>query len=146
MCVDCLTGEVTTFAGPGNVGSLGLSNVAQFSYPGGIAISNNTSDLYVCDHSNHRIRKITTEGKVHGCCKSLILDLYIGNVSTFAGSGTAGYGDGHGSSVSFHYPWGIDINQTDGCLYIIDYSNHKIRKITPQGFMFLIQQPNLQNL
>ena len=41
--------------------------------------------------------------------------------------------DGQGTSASFNNPWGIDINQADGCLYVADYYNHKIRKITPQG-------------
>ena len=61
--------------------------------------------------------------------------LMIGVVSTFAGTGSAGAVDGQGVNASFNNPQGIDFNQTDGCLYIVDQGNHRIRKITPQGIV-----------
>lgn len=35
------------------------------------------------------------------------------------------------------HPWGIDIDQQTGTLYIADCGNHKIRKITPDGTLVL---------
>lgn len=56
-----------------------------------------------------------------------------GIVSTWAGSGSAGFADGQGVNATFNSPLSIAINQTDSCLYVSDYNNHKIREVTPQG-------------
>ena len=54
---------------------------------------------------------------------------------TIAGNGVAGYADGQGLKASFNYPWGIDTDPNDNSIYIADYGNHKIRKITSQGVL-----------
>ena len=56
-----------------------------------------------------------------------------GTVSPFAGSGLPGSSNGVGSSASFNNPRGITIDQQTGNVFVSDYSNHSIRKITPQG-------------
>ena len=53
-------------------------------------------------------------------------------VSTMAGSDLAGFVDGIGSVAKFNNPSGIVID-TEGNLFVSDYSNHCIRKITPRG-------------
>jgi serine/threonine protein kinase, bacterial len=53
-------------------------------------------------------------------------------VSTFAGSGNEGSAEGTGTAADFHYPWSIAIDHNDN-LYVVDYGNNKIRKITPAG-------------
>ena len=58
---------------------------------------------------------------------------HAGTVSAFAGSGQPGRSDGVGSSASFNNPRGIAIDQQTGNIFVSDYSNHSIRKITPQG-------------
>ena len=50
-------------------------------------------------------------------------------VSTLAGSGTAGYTDGTGTSAKFKYPSGVAVDGA-GNVYVGDYVNHRIRKIT----------------
>jgi sugar lactone lactonase YvrE len=47
--------------------------------------------------------------------------------------GTPGYKDGVGDKAQFTFPNGITIDQKTGTLFVSDYDNHTIRKITPQG-------------
>ncbi len=102
--------EVTTFAGSGSSGSTdGAATSARFSNPWGITTDG--TNLYVADYSNHRIRKIV---------------ISTGVVSTLAGS-SSGFADGTGTSAKFNSPFGITTDGTN--LYVVDRSNHKIRKI-----------------
>jgi len=101
------TGVVSTFAGNGYA--------EQFSSPSGIAVDA-TGNLYVADFGNNRIRKITPAGVV----------------STLAGSGTAGFADGAGTTAQFHRPIDVAVDAS-GNVYVADWRNHSIRKITPAG-------------
>ncbi len=53
-------------------------------------------------------------------------------VTTLAGDGTYGYVDGPGTSAQFRQPYGIAVDQ-QGVVYVADWSNHCIRKITVDG-------------
>lgn len=111
-------GQVTTIAGLGSIGATdGTITTATFRYPDA-AVVDSQGNIFISDQSNHKIRKIDANGMV----------------TTFAGTGTAGYNDGIGASAMFYYPAGIAIDSNDN-LYIADYSNHKIRKISPQGIV-----------
>ncbi|MGX7667343.1 T9SS type A sorting domain-containing protein [Flavobacterium pedocola] len=108
-------GVVTTLAGTGAAGAAnGATSVATFRYPDG-AIVDSQGNILISDQSNHRIRKITPTG----------------TVSTLAGS-TAGYLDGVGTAAKFYYPAAMAIDPQDN-LYVADWNNHKIRKVTPDG-------------
>lgn len=110
------TGFVTTMTGTGFAGSLdGTALSATFRYPDGAIVDSN-GNVLITDQSNHKIRKLDTSNLV----------------STIAGSGTAGYLDGTGLTTQFYYPAAIAIDNLDN-LFIADYSNHCIRKITPLG-------------
>jgi hypothetical protein len=50
----------------------------------------------------------------------------IGDVTTFAGNGTAGTGDGIGTAASLNYPPSL-VTTADGTLYVSDYGNNLIR-------------------
>jgi len=116
-------GVVTTFAGTaGQSGSIdGTGSVARFYAPFGITIDS-SGNLYVCDYSNHTIRKITPAGMV----------------TTIAGTaGASGITDGTGSAARFNHPIGITIDPS-GNLYVCDFFNHTIRKITPSGVVTTI--------
>ena len=109
-------GVVSTFAGSGSAGSAnGTGTSASFRKPHDIAIDQ-SGNVYVADHDNHLIRKITSAGVV----------------STFAGSGSSGSANGTGTSASFNGPSGIAIGP-NGNIYVTDKGNHLIRKITSAG-------------
>ena len=75
--VDAKTGIITTFAGTGQAGYSGdggPANKAQLKQPHSIQFGPDGS-LYICDIGNNVIRKV---------------DMHSGNISTFAGTGTAG--------------------------------------------------------
>ena len=113
--------EVSTFAGSnsssanGGEGDInGVGTAAKFGGLKGITIDSN-DNLYVSDSGNKKIKKIAPDG----------------TVTTFAGS-TYGLEDGNGSSAKFSVLYHIDID-SNGNLYVNDYNNGKIRKISPNG-------------
>ncbi len=54
-------------------------------------------------------------------------------VSTLAGSaGNPGYADGTGAAARFNYPYSVAVDAS-GTVYVADFSNHCIRKVTPAG-------------
>ncbi|WP_114757898.1 putative Ig domain-containing protein [Flavobacterium sp. AG291] len=109
-------GVVSTFAGSGSPGSAdGIGTAASFNRPFGLAIDA-SGNLYVTDYDGNKIRKITPSGVV----------------STLAGSGSQGSVDGTGTAATFYNPSGIAIDPS-GNLYVSEYSNRKVRKITPSG-------------
>ncbi|HLP63187.1 T9SS type A sorting domain-containing protein [Flavobacterium sp.] len=110
--------DVTTFAGTGAIGmENGNVATATFRFPDA-AVTDSDGNIFITDQSNHSIRKITPEGIV----------------STFAGTGSIGSNDGDGATATFYYPAGIAVDN-DNNLYIADFGNHKVRKITPDGIV-----------
>jgi len=111
-------GAVTTLAGsPGSYGTNdGTATSARFSVPSSVAVDG-AGNVYVADQDNHTIRRVTS----------------IGVVTTLAGlPGTSGTNDGLGSAARFSYPTGVAVDTATN-LYVADYYNHTIRKITSAG-------------
>ena len=113
----------TTLAG--NIGGVGYSDGtgpgAHFNNLNGIAVDA-AGNLYVADTSNHTIRKVTTGGVV----------------TTLAGSpGQSGSTDGTGSAARFNQPLGVAVDSGNN-VYVGDWGNHTIRKITPAGLVSTI--------
>lgn len=115
-------GVTTTLAGSGTAGYAdGTGTAAQFNYPFGLAVDA-TGNVYVADSKNHCIRKITSTGVV----------------TTLAGlpSGTfpdyGGYADSNGTNAKFSEPYDVTVDSA-GNVYVADYGNFLIRKITPSG-------------
>jgi len=109
-------GDVTTLSGNGSIGYVdGPIATAQFYAPQSL-VTDATGNIYVADYGNNNIRKITPAGVV----------------STFAGSGDAGYADGTGTKATFNSPRGLAIDGS-GNIFVADLGNNLIRKITPAG-------------
>lgn len=108
-------GTVTTVAGsPGQEDAVdGTGAAARFYHPQGVAVDG-SGNLYVADTGNHTIRVIRT-GNV---------------VSTVAGTArSSGSQDGTGATAQFNSPTSLGLDAT-GNLYVADYGNSTIRKIT----------------
>lgn len=56
------------------------------------------------------------------------------DTQTLAGSGTANYAEGMGNVAGFNNPEGVAID-SKGNILVADRSNHRIRKITPEGLV-----------
>jgi sugar lactone lactonase YvrE len=111
-------GIVGTFAGNTNGGFLnGAASAALFENPQAVTIDHN-GDIFVADAGNNVIRRISSFG--------------ARNVSTYAGTGAAGYKDGLASQAQFNFPNDLAFD-SKGNLYVTELTNHTVRKITPTG-------------
>jgi sugar lactone lactonase YvrE len=94
----------------------GTGSAARFYLPNGVAVDG-VGNTYVADTFNHTIRKITPAGVA----------------TTLAGlAGTSGSADGTGSAARFSSPFGVAVDSA-GNVYVADYANCTIRKITSAG-------------
>jgi gliding motility-associated-like protein len=119
-------GVVTTLAGSGAAGSTdGTGTSASFFNPMGVACDN-AGNVYVADTKNYKIRKITPAGVV----------------TTIAGTGNSGTTNGPVASAEFGYPTGIAF-APDGTIYVTEYNNHTIRKISSGTVSTLAGAANL---
>ncbi|MFZ1301186.1 MAG: NHL repeat-containing protein [Candidatus Microsaccharimonas sp.] len=89
-------------------------NGGVLDYPTGIAVDAQ-KNLYVAETNKDRILKITQAG-----------------VTTVLAGGTAGYLDGTGAAARFDTPYGVAVDAS-GYVYVVDYGNSRIRKISPAG-------------
>ena len=106
---------VSTYAGS-TLGFVdGDTAVAKFAGPFGICIDAD-DNLYIADADNNCIRKISSEGIV----------------TTYAGTGVAGFADGAATSAQFKAPSDLCIDNA-GNVYVSDFENQRIRKIDISG-------------
>ena len=120
--VDASTGNISTVAGTGHggfSGDGGAATAARLNIPQGVAVDG-SSNLYISDTSNNRIRKV---------------DASTGNISTVAGSGATGFGlggfsgdGGAATSATLNVPDDVAVDGS-GNLYIVDRLNNRIRKV-----------------
>jgi len=113
---------VTTVAGTGALGFSGdgsLAAQAMLKAPEDVAVAADGT-LYIADTYNARIRKVSPDGII----------------TTVAGTGVSGFsGDGGlATQAMFSYTWSISV-AADSSLYIADWRNHRIRKISPDGII-----------
>ena len=115
------SGIITTVAGNGNYGFSGdggQATSAMLNGAYGIAIDA-SNVLYIADWNNHRIRKVAPDG---------IITTIAG---TAAGAGFSGDG-GPATAARLNSPSGVAVD-ANGNIYIGDYQNWRIRKISTSG-------------
>ena len=109
-------GVISTIAGNGGVGNTGdggPATAAEMTDPWGIVVDP-SGNVYFADWLNNTVRKISAAGII----------------STIAGGGSGALGDGGpATSATLFAPTGIALDAA-GNLYIADYSNNRIRKVT----------------
>lgn len=121
--IDLSTNIITTVAGmggsPGFSGDGGAGSSAQVNDPRGLVVVG--TDLYFADTINHRIRKIDTT---------------TGIITTIAGSGATGFGNGSFSgdggvatSATLSDPYDVEVDDSGNFLYIADQGNERIRRV-----------------
>ncbi|MBW3623860.1 MAG: hypothetical protein KY468_10685 [Armatimonadetes bacterium] len=113
-------GTILTVAGTGEAGAGGEGGPAASTplhSPEGVALGPDGS-LFFSDSLNHRVRRVTPGGLL----------------VTVAGTGVAGYGgdDGPATQALLDRPEGIAVDAL-GHLFIADYGNHRVRRVTPGG-------------
>jgi hypothetical protein len=114
-------GIVDTYAGNGSVGSSNGPRLdSSFSSFWSCCIAPN-GGVFIGDFSNHMIRLVNAEGLV----------------STFAGTGGAGFSSGPRLTSSFHSPSGLCLTFTNELL-ISDKNNNRIRLINAQDNVITI--------
>ncbi len=128
------SGTVTTIAGNGTAGysgDKGNALSATFYGPRGVAVDIQ-GNIFVADFGNNVIRQINPSGII----------------TTLAGNGTAGYVNGTGiDTVEFNSPAGVAVDNK-GNVFVADYNNNVIRKITSTGVVSTIagtQSPGYVN-
>ncbi|MFA6958649.1 MAG: NHL repeat-containing protein [Thermoanaerobaculia bacterium] len=106
----------TTVAGVPPGSADGVGSAARFYYPSGSAVDS-AGNVYVADHGNHCIRKITPTGVV----------------SVWAGlAETPGSQDGNRSTARFDGPNDVALDAS-GNMYVADAHTYIIRKIAADG-------------
>jgi len=117
-------GQVRTLAGGGQTGPYGSfaegrGEAARFYGPEGLTVDAE-SNVYVADSHNQRIRRVAPDG----------------TVTTVAGGGFSGllgaYVDGPADEARFAQPLDVAVDAA-GNLYVADFLNHAIRKISVDG-------------
>jgi sugar lactone lactonase YvrE len=114
-------GIVSTFAGDPNglYGHIDATGTSALFYSLYVITIDESDNIFVADvpaGGGAMIRKITPTGVV----------------TTFAGNSSVGSADGNGSAASFNDPYGL-VTDPNGNLFVCDYGNNNIRKITPAG-------------
>ena len=119
------TGTISTVAGNGTAGYSGdggLAINAQIASAGlycttGLAVDAG-GNLYIADHDNNRVRKVTADGII----------------TTVAGTGAPGFSGDGGPAVNaqLNRPAGVAVDAA-GNLYIADAWNYRVRKVAADG-------------
>lgn len=112
------TGKISTVCGngqPGYAGDYGPATAGMLYYPDGICMDA-TGNIYIADNGNERVRMISASS---------------GIITTVAGFAQGGYGgDGTSASLSMlNDPQAVAVD-TAGNIYIAEWQNNRIRKIT----------------
>jgi streptogramin lyase len=110
--------KVSTLAGSGYYGYKDtLVKYARFENPTSLAFDSK-GNMFITDANLNMVRKISVNGVV----------------STFAGNPKKGVKNGQDTAARFNYPTGVIVDKNDN-VYVADFGNNMIRKITPKGLV-----------
>ena len=112
---------IDTYAGGGN-GDGNFAIDASLD-PRGFTLAGSfeAPDIYIADYSNNRIRRVSGA---------------TGLIETIAGSGEQGFSGDGGSAVNAKLNLPLDVAvDSSGNVYIADYQNNRVRKVTPSGLI-----------
>jgi sugar lactone lactonase YvrE len=127
-------GIISTVAGNGVLnndfesgfsGDDGPATKAQLYSPLSVAVDKK-GNLYIADLYNHRIRKVNPEGTITTVAGNGALDSL--KESGFSGDG------GPATQTQINYPTSVVVDP-DGTLFIADFGNDRIRKVTVDGII-----------
>jgi hypothetical protein len=119
---------VTSIAGNGVAGLTdGIGTAAQIDITAGMA-TDAQGNIYFTQSYFHGVRKITPDGLV----------------SSFAGGSIPGYADGTGATARFNEPHSL-ASDGHGNIYVSDFKNACIRKITSTGVVSTVLQRTNEN-
>ena len=147
-------GIITTIAGTGDHGSSGDGGpaaAALLGHPYGVSVDGTSSKqkLYIVDTDNREIRvmvlpvpvPVATPTPVPIAAPTTIPPKTSpGNLINFAGTGVSGNSGDGGAATSAQItlnsfqPTGVAMD-VNGNVYFVDYSNHKVRKVTAAGII-----------
>ncbi len=111
---------VATLAGGERGFADGPGAEARFDEPIAVAVDDR-GNIYVCDNATQSIRKLSKDTNL---------------VATVAGGSAVDgtFPDGPGAEARFANPSGVAIDKS-GQMFVTEWSNHKVRKITTPGFV-----------
>ena len=121
------SGIITTVAGGGALAGAsaddGPAASAALSYPAAVAVDG-AGSLFIADAGNHLVRKVSARGII----------------TTVAGNGAQGFSGDGGPATSAALSLCADLCgglavDSDGALFIADYGNNRIRKVSPDGII-----------
>ncbi len=113
---DGIISNVVGYAYGGFGGDDAAAVDAHVYFPTDVALDTQ-GNLFIADYGNHRVRKVDTSGKI---------TTYAGGAAGFAGDGA------EAAKAQFNSPIAISIDRNNN-LYISDYLNQRIRKISSSG-------------
>jgi sugar lactone lactonase YvrE len=118
-------GIISTVAGTGTWGRWGDGGPAisaQLNKPAGVALDA-AGNLFIADSGNNCVRKVTRNGIIR-----TVAGMIDSSIGGFSGDG------GPATSAQLEGPTGV-VADAAGNLFIADCSNHRIRKVTPDGLI-----------
>ncbi len=142
-------GTISTFAGVPGVkgydGEAGDPLAARLNRPTGLELDAD-GNLWICDKDNSVLR-VVTSGTPALSVPRAPYSLPVaslgrppkkgpaGTIDTFAGTGIAAFtGDGRPArETDFYWPQDVAVNPATGLLHVVDWNNHRIRRVEDDG-------------